>query len=54
VDHWAAYGESLMLLFDKFTVQMSNPTKKWLKKHTGSKKQFKSFLKLKEVIDRCR
>lgn len=54
VDHWAAYSESLMLLFDKFTVQMSNPTEKWLKKHAGNKKHFKSFVKLKEVIDRCR
>ena len=54
VDHWAVFNESLMILFDKFTKQLSSPTKQWLKKHSGSTKGYESFKQLKEVINRCR
>ena len=54
VDHWAAYNESLSILFNKFTSQLNSPSKKWLEKHSGKKGNFQSFLKLKEVIDQCR
>ncbi len=53
-DDWAAFNESLKILFNKFTKQLNSPSKKWLKKHSGSSKGFKSFVKLKEVIEQCR
>lgn len=54
VDDWAAYNDSLKILFDKFTRQLGMPSKKWLKKHSGSSDGYKSFLTLKKVIDQCR
>lgn len=54
VDNWAAFNDSLKILFNKFTKQLNTPDKNWLKKHSGSTNGFKSFMKLKEVIAQCR
>lgn len=54
VDDWLSYQEALIVLFDKFTQQLSQPDKKWLKKHAGNTKQFKAFKNLSKVIESCR
>ena len=54
VDEWPVYQESLFLLFDKFTKQISEPDRSWLKTHAQSTDKYKEFVKLKEMIESCR
>lgn len=54
VDEWPVYQESLYLLFDKFTKQISNPNRGWLKTHAQSSDKYKEFIKLKEMVESCR
>ena len=54
VDDWAAYNDTLKLLFHKVTQQLNSPDKSWFKKHSGNSKDFKSFKNLKRIIDQCR
>jgi len=53
VDDWAAYQETLIGLFDSLTREVSNPTRKWVKRHSpdnGAKKALKRF---REVLKQC-
>jgi hypothetical protein len=54
IDHWPAYQESLLVLFDKVTFQLDKPNKKWLKKHSGNHNNFNAFKSLKRIIEKCR
>lgn len=54
VDDWPAYQETLFVLFDKFTKQISSPNRQWLETHAKSAHKYKDLLKLKEVVDSCR
>ncbi|MBU1312025.1 MAG: hypothetical protein KKE30_21075 [Gammaproteobacteria bacterium] len=54
IDEWPVYQESLFLLFDKFTKQISEPDRTWLKVHAQSTAKYKEFLKLKEIVETCR
>lgn len=51
---WPVYQESLFLLFDKFTKQISEPDRNWLKIHAQSDEKFKELKKLKEIVESCR
>ncbi len=54
IDEWPVYQESLFLLFDKFTKQISEPDRAWLNIHAQSTDKYKEFVKLKEVVESCR
>lgn len=54
MDDWAAYNETLLVLFDKFTKALTKPKKTWLKKHAGDSTQYTSFKNLIKVIATCR
>lgn len=54
IDEWPVYQESLFLLFDKFTKQISEPDRTWLNIHAQSTDKYKEFVKLKEVVESCR
>lgn len=54
IDEWPVYQESLFILFDKFTKQISEPERTWLKIHAQSTDKYKEFVKLKEVVESCR
>jgi hypothetical protein len=53
-DEWPVYQEALFVLFDKFTKQISNPDRDWLKTYSQSTAKFAEFKKLKEIIESCR
>lgn len=54
IDEWPSYVESTNVLFDKFTKQISNPSRDWLKTHARSTANFKQFNEMKKVIETCR
>jgi hypothetical protein len=54
LDEWPAYQETMNVLFDKFTKQISNPTREWLKIHARSTEKLKEFNELKKVIETCK
>lgn len=54
IDEWPVYQESLFLLFDKFTKQISEPDRSWLKVHAQSTDKYKELVKLKEMVETCR
>lgn len=54
IDEWPSYVESTNVLFDKFTKQISNPSRDWLNTHARSTANFKQFNEMKKVIETCR
>lgn len=54
IDEWPVYQESLYLLFDKFTKQINNPDRQWLKTHAKTSDKYNELRKLKEMIESCR
>ena len=54
VNDWHSYNETLIALFDKFTIAMSDPDKKWLKSHSGNTDGYSEMKELKKVVFQCR
>jgi len=53
VDDWAAYQETLIGLFDSLTREVSNPTRKWVKRHAPEKGAKKALKRFNEVLKQC-
>lgn len=54
VNEWPVYQESLFLLFDNFTKEISTPHREWLKTHAKSLDKYNEFIKLKDMVKSCR
>ncbi len=54
INDWAAYQDSILALIDKFTIQVSNPTKKWVAKHIGDATARKQLSGFGKVVLSCR
>ena len=54
VEDWPVYQESLFVLFDKLTKEITKPTSKWAKSHTSSEGSVEQLKKVKEIIEKCK
>lgn len=54
VDDWAAYQATMLLLIEKFTTVLSDPTKQWVEKHVGDKAVLKQIHSFAKVVQSCR
>jgi hypothetical protein len=44
----------MLLLIEKFTTVLSDPTKQWAEKHAGDKKVLKQINSFAKVVQSCR
>ncbi len=54
IDDWPPYQETMLVLFDELTKQISIQDKGWSKRHMGDKGLVKELKTLEGVISRCR
>ena len=54
VDDWTAFQESLFTFFYQFTKQVSEPSKKWLKKSTKEKDAENQLAAFNSILKKCR
>jgi hypothetical protein len=54
IDDWPAYQETMLVLYDEFTKQISAQEKDWSKTHMGDKAMVKELKELEGAISKCR
>jgi hypothetical protein len=54
VDDWSAFQESLFAFFSDFSRQVSDPSKKWLKKVTNAENVPHQFDEFFRILNKCR
>lgn len=54
IEKWPGFNDSLRVLFDDFTRQLSQPSRKWVKKHTDSKSAYKQLIAFQDIVERCK
>jgi hypothetical protein len=53
VDDWPAFQEVLVVLFDKLTKELSDPSSSWTQTYSPSAGAYEGLKQFKEVIERC-
>jgi hypothetical protein len=54
IDHWPGYQDSVMVLFDSLTREISSPSRSWVKKHADGRSAYKQLVKFQKIVERCK
>ena len=54
IDHWPGYQDSLMVLFDSLTREITNPSRSWVKTHADGKSAYKQLVTFRKIVEQCK